>query len=100
MHRRGGQISGVRSKHKFRPSLDQEEPARSLKCKIEAVVQLHFGVSAIGSWRCKRTFKVPQECRNRDMRNRDLICSRQIKVRSGPSISTPFQSFMDQELEM
>jgi hypothetical protein len=44
----GGQISGVRSERRVRPSLDQEEPARSLKCKIEAVVQLHFGVLAIG----------------------------------------------------
>jgi hypothetical protein len=29
----GGQISGVRSEHGVRPSLDPGEPARSLKCK-------------------------------------------------------------------
>jgi hypothetical protein len=29
----GGQISGVRSECRVRPSLDQGEPARSLKCK-------------------------------------------------------------------
>jgi hypothetical protein len=43
----GGQISGIKSECRFRPSLDQEEPASSLKCKIEAVVQLHFRVLAI-----------------------------------------------------
>ena len=70
MHRRGGQISGIRSEHKFRPSLDQEEPARSLKCTIEAVVQLHFGVLAIeisdiGRWKCQGSLQ--QECRNHEM---------------------------------
>jgi hypothetical protein len=38
--RRGGQISGVRSEHKFRPSLDQGEPARSLKCKEKRVYKI------------------------------------------------------------
>jgi hypothetical protein len=31
-HKDGGQISGVRSEHGVRPSLDPGEPARSLKC--------------------------------------------------------------------
>jgi hypothetical protein len=61
----GGQISGVRSERRVRPSLDQEEPARSLKCKIEAVVQLHFRVLAIGvsdteKLECRNTLQ--QEC--------------------------------------
>ena len=54
----GGQISGVRSKCRVRPLLDQEELAHFLKCKIEEVVQLYFGVLAIevldtGSWSVK-----------------------------------------------
>jgi hypothetical protein len=32
-HTDGGQISGIRSEHGVRPSLDPGEPARSLKCK-------------------------------------------------------------------
>ena len=70
MHRREGQISGVRSEHKFRPSLDQEEPACSLKFKIEALVQLYFGVLAIGildieRWKCQGSLQ--QESQNREM---------------------------------
>jgi hypothetical protein len=36
----GGQISGVRSEHGDRPSLDPGEPARSLKCKVKRAYKI------------------------------------------------------------
>jgi hypothetical protein len=128
----GGQILGVRSERKIRPSLDQGEPARSLKCKEKRVYKIpkEGGPSIYGqdTWtqinisltgkskfrnaptshlsksryaksrfnlavrsRCdldRRSDSIsefrgsgvgdvkehsPQECPNRDMRNRDLI---------------------------
>ena len=74
----GGQISSVRSEHRVRTSLDQEEPARSLKCKIKAEVQLHFGVLAIGisdirRWKCQGSLQ--HESQIREMQNPETYTS-------------------------